>query len=291
MDIPKLLSTAKKDSDFTGTVTFIVSVRDKNTSVVREKEFNVEITVASASEITRQDLMNLLSEVNRWEAGFSLKQREAIQALHDPYIKAKENAQEAAASDIIQDYGTFYWELMGQFTYLQLNVLHVDSGFWMTEEVNKTIQFETKLFEDVSGWFSSFSKPDVNTSTFNFNIEDFVNEFSQIFVVFATSLLVILFGINIIKTALEYQLFTLKGAVSVFGRLILAELWIQLSTKICIMIVKIFSELMDSILSSIHAAGLNEISNLKFEASRSGVWLEILLTFLQICVLSFLFYF
>lgn len=285
LDIPKLLSTAKKDSDFTGTVTFIVSVRDKNTSVVREKEFNVEITVASASEITRQDLMNLLSEVNRWEAGFSLKQREAIQSLHDPYIKAKENAQEAAASDIIQDYGTFYWELMGQFTYLQLNVLHVDSGFWMTEEVNKTIQFETKLFEDVSGWFSSFSKPDVNTSTFNFNIEDFVNEFSQIFVVFATSLLVILFGINIIKTALEYQLFTLKGAVSVFGRLILAELWIQLSTKICIMIVKIFSELMDSILSSIHAAGLNEISNLKFEASRSGVWLvgDIIDFFANLC--------
>ena len=286
IDIPNVLKQAKKDSDFTGTITFIISVRDRNTSVVREKEFNVDITVPSADAITRQDLMNLLSQVNNWESGFSAEQRKGIDEIYTGYSDAKKAAQSAAASDIMQDYASYYWELLDQWNFVQLAPgLLASSKFWMTEEIDKIVKLERQLFEDVSGWFSSFSQPDVSTSTFSFNIEDFVNEFSQIFVIFASSLLVILFGVNIIKTALEYQLFTLKGAVSVFGRLILAEFWIQLSTKICVMVVKIFSELMSSILSSIHTSLLNEISNLKFEADRSGIWLvgDIVDFFVNLC--------
>ena len=286
IEIPNVLKQAKKDSDFTGTITFIISVRDRNTNAVREKEFDVEVTVASADEITRKDLMELINEVNKWESGYSALQIEKIDAVYTRYAEAKNEAQSAVASDIMQDYESYYWELDAQFIIVKTSFfLDLDGEFWMTQEINKAIKFEVGLFEDVSGWFSSFSKPDVSTSTFSFNIEDFVNEFSQIFVVFATSLLVILFGVNIIKTALEYQLFTLKGAVSIFGRLILAEIWIQLSTKICVMIVKIFSELMASILSSIRASGLNEIENLRFEASRSGVWLvgDIIDFFANLC--------
>ena len=155
------------------------------------------------------------------------------------------------------------------------NVRYDDLGdqFWMTKEVNNAAAFEDSLIKSIGGWFSSFSGVNIDTGTFSFNMESFVNQFSQIFVIFASSLLVILFGVNIIRTAIEYQLFTLKGAVTLFGRLFLAEVWIQLSTKICIMIVKIFNELMASIIAALNVSGLLKTSSITFTAHRSGIYM------------------
>ena len=271
--------------DYTGEIVFKTYVRDRNLQIVKSKEFTVTITQALAADITRQDLNDLVMKVREWENTLNNSQREYLQKNEKPYITARDDAYNAVVSSKVENYEKYYFELFEIWTEIKDKPLGGDE-FWMTKEVNNAANFENSVIKSIEGWFTSFSGTNVSTNTFNFNMEDFVNQFSQIFVIFASSLLVLLFGINIIKTAIEYQLFTLKGAVTLFGRLFLAEVWIQLSTKICLMIVKIFNELMASIIAGINASGLlNLTTSFIFEPTRSGVWLvgDIIDFFINLC--------
>ena len=271
-DLPNIISAENLDKNYTGTITFKIFVRDKNLKVEREKKFDVTVTEALATDISRQQLTELFIKINEWEASLSNTQRENLNGGgYNNYTQARDSAYNAILSSVVQDYGVYYFSLMNEWE----NVRYDDLGdqFWMTKEVNNAAAFEDSLIKSIGGWFSSFSGVNIDTGTFSFNMESFVNQFSQIFVIFASSLLVILFGVNIIKTAIEYQLFTLKGAVTLFGRLFLAEVWIQLSTKICIMIVKIFNELMASIIAALNVSGLLKTSSITFTAHRSGIYM------------------
>ena len=271
-DLPNIISAENLDKNYTGTITFKIFVRDKNLKVEREKKFDVTVTEALATDISRQQLTELFIKINEWEASLSNTQRENLNGGgYNNYTQARDSAYNAILSNVVQDYGVYYFSLMNEWE----NVRYDDLGdqFWMTKEVNNAAAFEDSLIKSIGGWFSSFSGVNIDTGTFSFNMESFVNQFSQIFVIFASSLLVLLFGINIIKTAIEYQLFTLKGAVTLFGRLFLAEVWIQLSTKICLMIVKIFNELMGSIIAALNVSGLLKTSSITFTAHRSGIYM------------------
>ena len=269
--IPGILEDAGLPKDYKGKITFTSHVRDVNLQIEKTLDFIVEITEASAVDITRQDLNDLVKQVREWEQSLKQSQREHLEQNKTHYVAARDTAYQAVVSDVVQNYEKYYFDLNEKWMAIKDDPL--GDEFWMTKEVNNTVAFENTVLKNIEGWFTSFSGTNVSTGTFNFNMEDFVNQFSQIFVIFASSLLVILFGVNIIKTALEYQLFTLKGAVTIFGRLILAEIWIQLSTKICVMVVKIFNELMASILSAINASGMLKSASVSFTSSRSGVWL------------------
>lgn len=273
VQISGIIEAEKLDKNFTGEIVFKSYVRDRNLQIVVGKEYKVTVTEALATEITRQELNNLYVQVSQWENTLTNSQRDYLYNKEPKYMDAKTAAYNAILNSVVQDYEKHYFDLMDEWTTVKNKALGGDE-FWMTTEINNAVAFENSVIKSVEGWFTSFSGTNVSVNTFSFNVEDFVNEFSQIFVIFASALLVILFGVNIIKTALEYQLFTLKGAISVFGRLILAEIWIQLSTKICIMVVKIFNELMASIIASINASGLLKITTqFNFEPVRSGVWL------------------
>ena len=269
--IPGILEDAGLPKDYKGKITFTSHVRDVNLQIEKTLDFIVEITEASAVDITRQDLNDLVKQVREWEQSLKQSQREHLEQNKTHYVAARDTAYQAVVSDVVQNYEKYYFDLNEKWMAIKDDPL--GDEFWMTKEVNNTVAFENTVLKNIEGWFTSFSGTNVSTGTFNFNMEDFVNQFSQIFVIFASSLLVILFGVNIIKTALEYQLFTLKGAVTIFGRLILSEIWIQLSTKICVMVVKIFNELMASILSAINASGMLKSASVSFTSSRSGVWL------------------
>lgn len=279
-----LKNTDDLGEDYTGQMKFKAYVRDRNLQIVKGKEFIITVIEAAATEISRHELNELVMKVRDWENSLKQEQRDHLNANQTSYIAAREAAYSAVTSVKVQNYEKFYFELYEIWMSIKDDAL--GDEFWMTKEVNNAVAFENSIIKSIEGWFTSFSGTNISASTFNFNMEDFVNHFSQIFVVFASSLLVILFGVNIIRTAIEYQLFTLKGGVTLFGRLILAELWIQLSTKICIMIVKIFNELMASIISSINVSGLLKITTtVKFSSSRSGVWLvgDIIDFFANLC--------
>ena len=269
--IANIIKAYDLGEDYTGGITFITYVRDKNLRIETKKEFDIAITEASAAEVTRQDLNSLVLMVREWEMSLNQSQRDNLNEHQKQYIAARDNAYSAVTSTTVQNYEKYYFDLYEKWTAIKNDAL--GDEFWMTDEVNNAVAFEGSVLKSVEGWFTSFSGTNVSSSTFNFNIEAFVDQFSQIFVIFASALLVLLFGVNVIKTAIEYQLFTLRGAVTLFARLILAEIWIQLSTKICIMIIKIFNELMASIIVAINTSGLLSLADIKFKPDRSGVWL------------------
>ena len=239
IDIPNLIRREKLDDNFTGEVLFYIYARDKNTQAVKKNEYSVTITEALAGAISREQLIELIHRVYDWEGSLKQSQRDVLNNSHKDYIGSRNDAFNAATSDIVQDYGKYYFDLYNKWSIVKQSDL--GDVFWMTTEVNNAVNFESSLIKGVSNWFSSFSGVNISTDTFTFNMEDFVNQFSQIFVIFASSLLVILFGVNIIKTALEYQLFTLKGAVTIFA--------------------------------AINASGMLKSASVSFTSSRSGVWL------------------
>jgi hypothetical protein len=51
------------------------------------------------------------------------------------------------------------------------------------------------------------------------------------------------------EKTIQYELFTMRGAVSVFGRILLAKIWIDMSVTICLWIVRIGGGLATQIIS------------------------------------------
>ncbi|HHX56667.1 MAG TPA: type IV secretion system protein, partial [Clostridiales bacterium] len=88
------------------------------------------------------------------------------------------------------------------------------------------------------------------------NIENMAKDYSYIFRLFAYSLIVLLFGINVIENALKYELFSMKGAVGVLGKLFLSKVWIDLSVPICFEVIKIA----DSMTSAIVKMGIHNLT-------------------------------
>lgn len=66
---------------------------------------------------------------------------------------------------------------------------------------------------------------------------------------FAYGLVLIFFAINLIETSIKYEIFTLKGAVNIFGRLILAKIVIDMSADICIFILTATGDLAEKIIN------------------------------------------
>ena len=88
------------------------------------------------------------------------------------------------------------------------------------------------------------------------NIENMSNSYSYIFKLFAYSLVILLFGINVIENTIKYELFTIKGGVSVLGKLYLSKVWIDLSVPICFEIIKIA----DGMTSAIVRMGIHNLT-------------------------------
>jgi hypothetical protein len=80
--------------------------------------------------------------------------------------------------------------------------------------------------------------------------EGFAARWSSVFRTFAYGIVILLFGVNFIETALQYEMMTAKGAIKTFGRLLLAKLWVDLSTTICITILQINNDLLNQIVTT-----------------------------------------
>ena len=82
-----------------------------------------------------------------------------------------------------------------------------------------------------------------------FDVKGFVDEYSPIFIIFANAMLILLFGVNILSTALQYELFTLKGAVRTLAHFFFSKIWIDLSCQICLLAVGVAREMLTSVIS------------------------------------------
>lgn len=267
--IPELIYSGKLAEDYVGEIDFYVKAI--NLDMSKDKKFTVKVSKAKATAISRMELMELYENIITWETGLAGDVKENLEKKED-YQEAKNAAFAAITSDVVVDYNKPYFDLYNEKKLVDKDIQdgNLNGEFFMTEWLNGLSGFYSDLVAGLGDSLALYSDPEINDGNFNFDLQGFVDEFSGIFTVFASSLLVLIFGVNLIRTSVTYELMTLKGLISVFGRLILAELWIQLSTKICILIVKIFSELMKSIISAIGGSSIAGLS-LNFTAKRSGL--------------------
>lgn len=84
--------------------------------------------------------------------------------------------------------------------------------------------------------FGNFSFT-INPSKYAFD------EITDTFKIFGYSLVLVFFAVNLIEMTIKYEIFTLKGAVNIFGRLLLSKVVIDMSANICLYILNVFSSL------------------------------------------------
>lgn len=82
------------------------------------------------------------------------------------------------------------------------------------------------------------------------NIREIADLVSPIIKTFAYALAVALFGINVSRSALQFELMETKGQIKIFAGVLLVKVWIDLSINICIYIINIISNLTAQIINS-----------------------------------------
>ena len=87
------------------------------------------------------------------------------------------------------------------------------------------------------------------------NMKYIANTLSAITKGFAYALACVLFGINLTTTAIQYELLTVRGMCRVFGRVLLAKLWIDLAINICCYTLDIVNSLARQILKVMNTKG------------------------------------
>lgn len=107
---------------------------------------------------------------------------------------------------------------------------------------------------------------------YNFDAATFVNDnqgIVVIFRIFGYSLVLLFFAISLIDQTIKYEIFTLRGAVNIFGRLILSKFLIDASTTVCLLIISISQDLCGKILSENLE---NIIINPSITLETSNIW-------------------
>lgn len=72
--------------------------------------------------------------------------------------------------------------------------------------------------------------------------------------IFAYSLVLLFFAITLVEQTIKYEIFTAKGIMRIFGRLLVAKIIIDLSVKICLLIISIIGSLTVKMLNSVNVS-------------------------------------
>lgn len=70
--------------------------------------------------------------------------------------------------------------------------------------------------------------------------------------IFAYSLVLLFFAVNLVEQTIKYEIFTVKGILQIFGRLILAKIIIDLSVRICMLIIAIIGSITVKMLDTVN---------------------------------------
>jgi len=116
---------------------------------------------------------------------------------------------------------------------------------------------------------------------FSFDLEKYADDTSymgnngqslfNIFRIIGYSLVLVFFSANLIETTIKFEIFTLRGAVNIFGRLLIAKIIIDLSGKICLAIAEIANKINEQIL--INTVNTIWFDGMKINLPTSDIWL------------------
>ncbi len=140
--------------------------------------------------------------------------------------------------------------------------------------------------EGIVNTIGAFIKAGIN-SPWGFDLKGFIGLFAPFFKTIGYGILVLLFGINLIHSATQMELLNYKGIIKILVGLLLAKLWVDLSTDICIAVIDTCTD----IASSVFTQADEMIIFPSFDTLKStdtGLWIigELLNQFLDFIMLA-----
>lgn len=246
-----------------------------------------DITVHQAPKYAKSELDGLITSVQGWYDRLTPSQVQVFTALtsvnstnnfiFSDWQNALQNAKKVLNSGSEYEVDDAYEELKKQRDLAeQQEIVSSEASSVLFSVSSSLSNLLNWLLQGIGNLLTNNFGTTADSSTVSdfgsFGIKDFVDTYSPIFNIFATSLLVLLFGVNILSSALQYELFTLRGAVKIFGRLLLAKIWIDLSCTICLAVIDIAAELLKSIITK----ASNVLQHIDFSFAftyNSGIWL------------------
>ncbi len=110
---------------------------------------------------------------------------------------------------------------------------------------------------------------------YDFDTTDFVTnparrgkDFQAIFIVFGYSLVLLFFAVSLIDQTIKYEIFTLRGAVNIFGRLLISKAIIDASSWVCTTIITISESICTRMLTLTgETAIISNMPHIKVETS------------------------
>lgn len=242
------------------------------------------ITIHQAPKYTKGELDSLITSVENWYNRLTPTQKQVFNALNDvsstdhfeyaDWSTALENAKKVLNSGSEYEVDAVYEELKKQQDSAEKQDVIASEASSILFSVSSSLSnLLNWLLEGIGNLLTQSFGTNSTTSVFGgFDIKGFVDTYSPIFMIFANTLLVLLFGVNVISSAVQYELFTLRGAAKTLGHLFLAKVWIDLSGTICLAIIGIAGELLTQIITKAH----DIIKDINFSFAftyHSDIWL------------------
>ena len=220
-----------------------------------------DITVKKAPLHDKSELQSYVTSVDEWYDGLSPSQREIFTKLnktnstdnfvYNDWKDALDKAKKVINAGSVYEVDGVYNEIKKQHDLaLKQTILASEASSVLFQVSNSMSYFLNWLLKGIGGLIThDFGTQNPSSDFQGFDIQGFVDEYSPIFFIFANALLILLFGVNVLSTAIQYELFTLKGAVRTIAHFFFSKIWIDLSCQICILAIGVAREMLISVIS------------------------------------------
>jgi len=219
-----------------------------------------DITVKNAPYHSKDELKNYVASIDEWYDGLSPSQKEVFTKLtklntdnkfdYNDWKNALDEAKKVINSGSVYEVDKVYNEMKKQHDLaLEQKILASEASSVLYKVSNSMSSFLNWLLKGIGGLLThDFGTQNPSSDFQGFDIQRFVDEYSPIFIIFANAMLILLFGVNILSTALQYELFTLKGAVRTLAHFFFSKIWIDLSCQICLLAIGVAREMLTSVI-------------------------------------------
>ena len=221
-----------------------------------------DITVKKAPLHNKSELQNYVNNfVKKWYDNLSPSQQKMFKTLdltnsknqfvYDNWKTALNQADKVINSGSVYEVDNVYNEMKKQHDLaLEQPLVSSEASSILFDVSSSMSDFLNWLLKGIGGLLThDFGTQNPSSDFQGFDIQGFVDEYSPIFLIFANALLILLFGVNVLSTAVQYELFTLKGAVRTLAQFFFSKIWIDLSCYICILAVGVAREMLTSVIS------------------------------------------
>ena len=221
-----------------------------------------DITVKKAPLHNKSELQNYVNNfVKKWYDDLSPSQQKMFKTLdltnsknqfvYDNWKTALNQADRVINSGSVYEVDDVYNEMKKQHDLaLEQPLVSSEASSILFDVSSSMSDFLNWLLKGIGGLLThDFGTQNPASDFQGFDIQGFVDEYSPIFLIFANALLILLFGVNVLSTAVQYELFTLKGAVRTLAQFFFSKIWIDLSCYICILAIGVAREMLTSVIS------------------------------------------